>query len=37
MPWNSLNTIKPPAKKAGGGITLSFDSMTGVTLNTVPG
>ncbi len=37
MPWNSLNTIKPPRKKAGGGITLSFDSMTGVTLNTVSG
>lgn len=34
MPWNSLNTLKTPAKKAGGGITLSFDSMTGVTLHT---
>jgi hypothetical protein len=34
MPWNSLNTLKTPVKKAGGGITLSFDSMTGVTLHT---
>lgn len=29
--------LKTPPKKAGGGITLSFDSMTGVTLNTVTG
>jgi len=26
--------LKTPAKKAGGGITLAFDSMTGVTLHT---
>ena len=37
MPWNLINTIKSPAKKGGGGISLSFDSMTGVTLNTSAG
>ena len=34
MPFNGFNMLKTPAKKAGGGITLSFDSMTGVTLHT---
>jgi hypothetical protein len=34
MPWNSLNSLKTKAKKAGGGITMSFDSMSGVTLHT---
>lgn len=33
MPWNIFNTLKTPAKKAGGEI-LTFDSMTGVTLHT---
>jgi len=37
MPFNGFNMLKTPRKKAGGGITLSFDSMTGVTLNTVAG
>lgn len=37
MPFNGFNMLKTPAKKAGGGITLAFDSMTGVTLNTVTG
>ncbi len=34
MPFNGFNMLKTPPKKAGGGITLSFDSMTGVTLHT---
>jgi len=38
MPWNSLNTLKTPAKKAGGGgITLSFDVPANVVTNTVTG
>jgi hypothetical protein len=36
MPWNAQNTIKNK-KPAGGGITLTFDNMTGVTTNIVPG
>jgi hypothetical protein len=31
---SSFNSLKTQAKKAGGGITLTFDSMTGVTLHT---
>ena len=38
MPWNSLNTLKTPAKKAGGGgITLSFDVPANVVTKTVTG
>jgi hypothetical protein len=37
MPWNSWNTVKPPAKKAGGGITLSFDVPANVVTNIVTG
>ena len=37
MPWNSLNSLKTPAKKAGGGITLTFNNLNSVTTTTVTG